>query len=197
MALTDSKFAEFEALVRGNAKRELQCRPFLEYAESLLIRQTLRSTVQFHEVRSYVGDADLVVAADVLTDTGEIERVAFFWELKAPQCFLFEYDDNKHRCRPTPDFVKAENQLLHYLEEAAGSDSMRKRLGVMDRNNIRPGGIIIGSKDTILRSPTRPRDVELAQSALKMRAERLYHSQGIRVLLWDRVLDWVRPTQVI
>ncbi|UNU44497.1 DUF4263 domain-containing protein [Sphingopyxis sp. YF1] len=197
MALDAAEFAAFEALVRGNARRELECRPYLEHAENLLIRQTLLSTVRFIEVRSFAGDADLVVAADVLTDTGDVERVAYFWELKAPQCFLFEYDENKNRCRPTPDFVKAENQLLHYLDEAVGSDSARTRFGVMDRKNIRPGGIIIGSKDRILRSPARASDVELAQSALKMRTDRLYYSQGIRVLHWDRVLDWVRPTNII
>lgn len=198
MALTTAEFATFEALVRDTTgKRELECRPYLQHAENLLIEQSLRSTVQFHEVRSYAGDADLILAADVMTDTGETERMAFLWELKAPQCYLFEYDDNKHRCRPTPDLVKAENQLLHYVEEAVGNESTRMRLGVMNRTNIRPGGIIIGAKNTMLRTPKDIRDVDKASTALRLRRERLYHAQGIRVLLWDRVLDAVRPTPIL
>lgn len=198
MALSIAEFAAFEALVRDkSSKRELQCRPYLEHAEHLLIEQTLRSTVQFHEVRSYAGDADLILAADVVTDIGEIERMAFLWELKAPQCYLFEYDDNKHRCRPTLDLIKAENQLLHYVEEAVGNENTRLRLGVMNRSNIRPGGIIIGTKDTMLRASNNPRDIDKASTALRLRREQLYDSHGIRVLLWDRVLDEVRPAPVL
>src|SRR4051812_645353 len=87
VALTASDFAAFETLVKDASKRELECRPYLKHAEKLLIERTLRSTMQFHEVRSYAGDADVILAADVVTDTGEVERMAFLWELKAPQCF--------------------------------------------------------------------------------------------------------------
>ncbi len=198
MVLTAEDFAAFEALVgEPTVKRELQCRSYLIYAEQLLIEKTLRSTVQHLEVRSYAGDADLILAADVLTDTGVSERVAFFWELKAPQCYLFEYDDNQHRCRPTPDLVKAENQLLHYVDEAVANENTRNRLGVRHRANIRPGGIIIGTQKSMLRAPKHPRDVEMATMALRVRQERLYSAQGIRILLWDRVLDAVRPASVI
>ncbi|MGI3128736.1 hypothetical protein [Nitratireductor sp. PBL-C9] len=198
MALTAEEFAAFEALViEPTAKRELQCRSYLVHAEHLLIEKTLRSTVQHIEVRSYMGDADLILAADVLNDTGQSERVAFLWELKAPQCHLFEYDDNKHRCRPTLDLVKAENQLLHYVDEAVANENVRNRLGVPLRANIRPGGIIIGTQKSLLRAPKNARDIEKAATALRLRQERFYSAQGIRILLWDRVLDAVRPTSII
>jgi hypothetical protein len=197
MALSPGQFAEFEALIRDSGRRELECRPYLEHAENLLIRQTIRSAVQFHEVRSFVGDADLILVADVLGDTGQVERMAFLWELKAPQCFLFEYDQNRNRCRPTSDFVKAENQLLHYAEEAFSNDATRIRLGVMSRRNIRAGGIIIGTQETMLQGARDHHDREKADTALRLRQEQLYHAQGIRVLLWDRVLDAVRPMVVI
>ncbi|WP_284876680.1 Shedu anti-phage system protein SduA domain-containing protein [Brevundimonas sp. MEB006b] len=194
MALTPGEFAVFEALVKEpTVRRELECRPYLVHAEHLLIEKTLRSTVQHYEVRSYAGDADLILAADVLTDTGQSERVAFLWELKAPQCPLFEYDDNKHRCRPSADLIKAENQLLHYVDEAVANENTRARLGVAHRKDIRPGGIIIGTQKSMLRNLRYPRDVEMAATALRVRQERLYHAQGIRILLWDRVLDAVRP----
>jgi hypothetical protein len=132
-----------------------------------------------------------------VNDIGNEERVAFLWELKAPQCYLFEYDNNNHRCRPTLDLVKAENQLLHYVEEAVGSESTRTRLGVMNRDNIRPGGIIIGAKNTMLRGSRNVRDIDKASTALRLRRDRFYLAQGIRILLWDRVLDAVRPAPVL
>lgn len=191
------EFEAFEALVRDKGRRELECRPYLKHAERLLVGQDLRSTARFYEVRSYAGDADLIIVADVVTDTLEVEPTAFFWELKAPQCYLFEYDDNKNRCRPTIDLIKAENQLLHYVEEAVGNESTRIRLGVKSSKDIRAGGIIIGTNDTMLYAPKDPRDTYKAAMALRLRRERLYRTQGIRVLVWDRVLDDVRPTRVL
>ncbi len=194
MVMTSEDFGDFEKLVNSGGRTELKCRPYLQYANNILIEHTLKSAVSHIEIRAYSGDADLAVVADIVTDTGTIERVAYFWELKAPQCYLFEYDDSKRRCRPSPDLVKAENQLLHYVEEAIGSETSRVRLGVMKRNNIRPGGIIIGTQKTMLRKPSDPRDIELASAALALRLNHLYHREGIRVLLWDRILDAVRPT---
>lgn len=198
MALTQEEYEKFKALIHDkNAKHELDCRPFLEHAEHLLVQRTLRSSARFTEVRSYVGDADLVVVAEITNDNREPETWAYFWELKAPQCSLFEYDDNKNRCRPTSDLVKAENQLLHYVDEAIANDNTRKRLGVMDGNNIRPGGIVIGTKDTMLRRAKNPGDVEKAMDALKLRRNRLYRAEEIRVVTWDHILEEVKPKLII
>ena len=74
MALTQSEYEAFASLVADqHAKHELQCRPYLEHAEHLLVRRTLRSTARFIEVRSFVGDADLVVVAEVTNDNRDPE----------------------------------------------------------------------------------------------------------------------------
>jgi len=198
MALTQKEYEDFQNLVGDNdANHELGCRPYLEHAEHLLVQRTLRSTARFTEIRSYVGDADLVVVAEITNDNGSPETWAYFWELKAPQCFLFEYDDSKNRCRPTADLVKAENQLLHYVDEAVANENTRKRLGVMDSKNIRPGGIIIGTTDTMLRSPRDKNDVTKALAALQLRRERLYRAENIRIVTWDNVLEEVKPSIII
>lgn len=76
--MTPADYATFEALVQDvTTKNELECRPYLEYADNLLIQKTLRSTVRFHEVRSFSGDADIILVATVLTDTGNEEAMAF------------------------------------------------------------------------------------------------------------------------
>lgn len=198
MTLNASEFAAFEALVADTSgNRELECGPYLKHAANLLIQRSICSSVTHHEVRSHAGDADLILVAEVQNDIGKKEKVAVHWELKAPQCHLFEYDDNKNRCRPTKDLIKAENQLLHYVEESFSNDLTRTMLGVQNRSDIRPGGIIIGTKNTMLRSPKCARDLHKAELALRLRSERLYQAQGIRILLWDRVLDALRPSIVI
>ncbi|QOD62737.1 DUF4263 domain-containing protein [Ochrobactrum sp. MT180101] len=198
MALNTQEYEAFKKLVQDpSIKHELACRPYLEHAEHLLVRRTLRNTARFTEIRSYVGDADLVVVAEITNDNREPETWAYFWELKAPQCFLFEYDDNKNRCRPTPDLIKAENQLLHYVDEAVANENTRKRLGVMDSKNIRPGGIIIGTTSTMLRAAKDRHDVTKATAALQLRRERLYRAEEIRIVTWDHILDEVKPRTVI
>jgi len=197
MGLTQQEFDVFEKLVTSKSKKELACRPYLEHATHLLIQRTLRSTASFIEIRSFVGDADLVVVAEIVNDNGQPETWAYFWELKAPQCYLFEYDANKNRCRPTADLIKAENQLLHYVDEAVANQNTRKRLGVMDGKNIRPGGIIIGTKERMLRSPVNAKDAQKAATALQLRREQFYQAQQIRVLTWDHVLDQLRPQPVV
>ena len=197
MALTQQEFDTFEKLIVSKDKKELACRPYLEHATHLLIQRTLRSSASFIEIRSFVGDADLVVVAEIVNDNGDSETLAYFWELKAPQCYLFEYDSNKNRCRPTDDLIKAENQLLHYVDEAMANQNTRKRLGLMDSKNIRPGGIIIGTKERMLRSPVDPKDVQKAATALQLRREQFYQAQQIRVLTWDHVLDQLRPQSIL
>jgi hypothetical protein len=198
MALTTQEYEDFKTLVGDpKTKHELACRPYLEHAEHLLVRRTLRSTARFTEMRSHVGDADLVVVAEITNDNREPETWAYFWELKAPQCFLFEYDDNRNRCRPTPDLIKAENQLLHYVDEAVANENTRKRLGVMDSKNIRPGGIIIGTTSTMLRAPKDSQDVKKATAALQLRRERLYRAEEIRIVTWDHILEEVKPRTII
>lgn len=197
MALTHQEFLKFEKLVASKSKQEIACRPYLVHATHLLIQRTLRSTASFIEIRSFVGDADLAVVAEIVNDNGEPETWAYFWELKAPQCYLFEYDANKNRCRPTADLIKAENQLLHYVDEAVANQNTRKRLGLIDSKNIRPGGIIIGTKQRMLRSPVNPKDTQKAAIALQLRREQFYQAQQIRVLTWDHVLDQLRPQAVL
>lgn len=197
MALTQQEFDTFEELIISQYKKELDCRPYLEHASHLLIQRTLRSSASFIEIRSFVGDADLAVVAEIVNDNGDSETWAYFWELKAPQCYLFEYDANKNRCRPTDDLIKAENQLLHYVDEAVANQNTRKRLGLMDSKNIRPGGIIIGTKERMLRSPVDPKDAQKAATALQLRREQFYQAQQIRVLTWDHVLDQLRPQPIV
>jgi hypothetical protein len=106
-----------------------------------------------------------------------------------------EFDDNKQRCRPTIEFIKAENQLLHYGRQAIGDDLFRQRLGIMDAANIKLGGIIIGRSDRLLKGGRSASDDERATESLNIRNHFFYSHHGIRVFTWTTILEYLRPSQ--
>lgn len=182
LALDGAEFRAFNALVETNDRRtERQCQHYLHYAAGLLLPTTPISLSTVLEERSYFGSADFIISAEILSDTNQVIRAAYIWELKAPQCYLFE-EDNKNRCRATEDFLSAENQLLHYAHQAMGVQTFRSRMNVMHHNNIRIGGIIIGTRNRFMRNSTGSKDLQKAEIALQVRELYLYKNQGIRVL---------------
>jgi len=46
------------------------------------------------EDRNYFGSTDFIVSAALLDDQNNEIECAYIWELKAPQAYLFEFDDN-------------------------------------------------------------------------------------------------------
>jgi hypothetical protein len=193
LALAEAEFQAFKALIDEPRRRtERECQNYLSYASGLLLPGTPLDTTVITEERNYFGTADFVIAATIRDDTSRVVRAAYIWELKAPQCYLFERD-NKNRCRATKDFLSAENQLLHYAHQAISDQNFRSRMQVMDHTNIRIGGIIIGTRERFMRGPTGSMDVQKADTALNIREHYLYKSHGLRVLTWDRVLEYVRP----
>lgn len=159
----------------------------------LLLPYTPLETTTITEERNYFGTTDFIIAANIRDDANRDVRAAYIWELKAPQCHLFQRD-NKNRCRATSDFLKAENQLLHYAHQAIADQTFRTRMQVMEHTNIKIGGIIIGTRERFLRGSTGAMDIQNAEMALLLREHYLYMSHRIRVLTWDRVLDYVRPS---
>ena len=148
------------------------------------------------EDRSFFGSSDFVISAVFKADTGQDERAAYIWEVKAPQCNLMMPDDNANRFRPTTDLVKAENQLIHYVEEATFNGSFRDRFRIGSTDKIYAAGIIIGTDERLVSSSEQSR-IELARTSLSIRKKHLYRSENIRVLTWDRILDYLAETEQI
>src|SRR5260221_10769393 len=189
MSLTASEFAALKALVdEEDHHREVECQPYIVHAAGLLIPGTPTRIVR--EDRNFFGSTDFVVAADIRGDLNQTARCAYIWELKAPQCHLFEADTH-NRCRPSAAFLQAENQLLHYYHEASGNSRFRERMSVVDEDNIYMGGLVIGTNARMFRGST---EIEKAEMALRVRKKYFYHSHKIRILTWDDVLDFLRPS---
>jgi hypothetical protein len=190
VTLTVAEWTSFRALIdEPNEHKELECQPYLLHAAGLLLPGAHSSIVAVTEERNFFGRADFIIAADVLDGTNQTSRHAYIFELKAPQCHLFQ-TVTANRCQPTSDFLAAENQLLHYFDEAAGNGRFRERMGIIDQDNIHIGGIIIGTLGRLLSGGG---NVPAARSALRVREKYLYKSEQMRVLTWDRISDYVRP----
>ncbi|WP_455965381.1 hypothetical protein [Methylorubrum aminovorans] len=189
-------YREFVATVHAPGQTELQCAAYLHHAAALLTDGT---PFEIHDVRledrSFFGRTDFIVVATMLGEAGGNEKKAFIWELKAPQLPLFEGDGNQNRYRPTPALLHAENQLLHYYHEALGSDGFRNRFDIMNRDNIKIGGIVIGNYPSVYASgATSEFAMRLATHSLNLRKRFFYSSVGMRVYTWDRILENVDPT---
>ena len=192
MAISQQEFLKFEALVASNgAHNEIKCGGYLEYAKDLLLGVSGRDLRCNREERLHYGSSDFVVTGMVSDGRGDWSRHARIWELKAPQCYVFERDDNDTRFRPTRDLIKAENQLLHYASEMLSSDSFRVRQDVMKFENIKMGGIIIGrSSDRLVKDP---KHLPQAKTSLLIRDRFFYEVNHIKILTWDAVVEHLRP----
>lgn len=190
MTLTTAEWASFRALIdEPKVHKELECQAYLIHAAGLLLPGDPSSVVAATEERNFFGRTDFIIAADILDDTNQISRHAYIFELKAPQCHLFE-TATTNRCQPTRDFMAAENQLLHYYDEAVGNGRFRQRMNIVDQDNIHIGGVIIGTLGRLLRGGG---NLPAARTALKVREKYFYPSKKLRVLTWDRISDYLRP----
>jgi hypothetical protein len=189
---TNNLYDDLKKLIEDSRNRELECRAYLKYARDLLVDVTTASFYdEEKEYRGHSGDSDYLVVCRVIDGAGIEEIKSYIWEVKAPQCCLFEYD-TKNRVKPTKEYISAENQLLHYYEESKGSTQFRNEFRITHPENVKLGGLIIGSKKTWVKgkkydSSTSSR---LFRRALDLRRMYLYGNSGIKIIVWDRILDY-------
>lgn len=187
-------YGDLEALINSEDNKELECRNYLQFAKELLVRDTVtRFEYVETERRGNSGNPDYVISGHVIDENG-IEAVrAYVWELKAPQCYLFK-KETENRLIPSQELYEAENQLLHYYHELKGSDQFRHEFRVTHPDNVRFGGIIIGTQNRRV-SGNFP-DVEkrklLYERAITIRNCYLYDLWHIRIITWDQILAQVK-----
>jgi len=139
------------------------------------------------ELNCYSGRADLTIIADRIGPGGQ-RRVAYIWELKAPQLYLFKMETKSRAC-PYLHFFEAENQLLHYHNElAVGSFRDKWKISY---NDVLLGGIIIGRNDKLVKCKNREKykNAEVqAKIANDIRINLFYNPNRMDLLTWDQVL---------
>jgi len=181
--------ADLRRLIDDTKQKEHECRLFLGYVPELLTDKTFKQILYIEpEYRSKSGDSDYVISFEIYGEGGVDKRYAYVWELKAPQCYVFEYETN-NRVKPSEDLIKAENQLLHYYDDQQGNDRFRRDFKIVSSDDIKFGGIIIGSQKTRIKGGNySPAKIDnLYETALRIRENYFYRGRGIRLLLWDFV----------
>jgi hypothetical protein len=193
--MTNDLVSGLRKLIEDQNNREHECRKFLQYARETLVTDTVKEFVYVEkERRGASGDSDYIISCKV-SDAMGIESVkAYVWELKAPQCFIFE-KDTESRLRPTSDLVQAENQLMHYHHEYKDTADFRHEFGVTHPDNVLFGGIIIGCRKTRVRGNyEESKESKLFEKALAIRKRYIYDQNQIRILTWDYILDFLKPS---
>ena len=129
--------------------------------------------------------------------SGKPTRQVYIWEAKAPQYYLFK-QETKTRVCPTKEFIEAENQLLHYYHEIKGSALFRRQFGILEEDDVKFGGIIIGSKSRLVKNKNCDQKTidTLSSTALYIRELYLYGFHGIKAILWDTILDILKRQPV-
>lgn len=194
---TENPHDALEALISDAKYKELECRAYLKYVRDLLVDVTTATYMEVEEeYRGHSGNSDYLIVCSAVDAAGIKANKAYLWEVKAPQCFLFEYD-TKNRVRPTKEFISAENQLLHYYEESRGSTQFLEEFQITHPDDVKLGGLIIGSNRTRV-SGDSYNDSTLARlykRALNLRRRYLYGNSGIKVIIWDHFLEYLKKQE--
>lgn len=173
---------------------EKECGDCLKKFPEILLPNNLTIYYYDSEITCSSGRVDLQIIADEIDVSGEEIRKIYLWELKAPQLYLFEIENNS-RAKPTKQYYEAENQLLHYYNSVTKDNSLLERYRIPFRENVKFGGIVIGKEETFCRPyPEKPELMStLASDALRLRKSTFY-KDGIDVLTWDTVIKIAETT---
>ncbi|MEH6626144.1 MAG: hypothetical protein V7739_06865 [Motiliproteus sp.] len=188
---------ELTHLINETGNKELECREFVSLSRELFVQNTAATNIlhEESEYRGHTGDSDLIVICEQ-SSGGINTRQAYVWEIKAPQCYLFEKCNN-NRVRPTADFIKAENQLLHYYEELKSTQFVSE-FGLNHPENVKLGGILIGNTNTLVRgSYDTSTSLRLYTRAHELRQRYLYGHSNIKIMIWNDVLDYLKVAEPI
>jgi hypothetical protein len=187
-------FEQLQRLISDTNNKEHECRNYLQHAKISLVTNTVKEFIYVeNERRGHSGDSDYVISCRVCDETGVEAVKAYIWELKAPQCYIFE-KDTESRLRPSKELIQAENQLLYYYHENKGSEQFKNDFCITHSDNVLFGGIIIGCQSKRIRGNI-PADKmnKLYQEALMIRKKYIYDPHGIKIFTWDYILELLKP----
>jgi len=197
----DQVVKELSILIeKRNHHNEIECGKLLANLEaaSVLLPFGASMVLVDAELRTSAGDVDLIVCTNESIAGGQTRRRLYVWELKAPQLSLFRIE-TKGRASPTKEFYSAENQLLQYHAHLAGSEEDRKKYKITSADDVRIGGIIIGTSRTLVTNHQgieKAKAIRLATSAFEIRERTLYRPSSLKLLTWNMVLSSLQAVTI-
>lgn len=194
----EKPYETLERLIASNKRNEAECRKLLRHVRTQLVdRYVLEFVYDEDECREASGQSDYVLCCRVCEGTGVQSVRVYIWELKAPQCYMFQRDTSS-RVKPSSHLIQAENQLLHYVHEMKYNDDLRARFHVEHSDHVMFGGIIIGcNKTRVSGGYTKEKGESLFRAANMVRESFFYDRLGIKLWNWDYVLEFLRPRPVL
>lgn len=177
--------------------KEKECRKFIKFALDLFVPYTGSTTIldDEEEYPGHTGPNDLIVFCERCSG-GLVEKHAYIWEIKSPQAYVFD-EDTKNRVKPSQKYVDAENQLLHYWEDCK-NEQFRERFGISSLDCIHLGGVLIGRRSSLVHGDyDEDKGKRLYKTALNLRKKCFYNEVGIQILVWDDILDFIKPADEI
>lgn len=166
---------------------EIECAKELSEISHILLPHLDELYYIDKEIICHAGRADLTIIANRRGPGGK-RRVAYVWELKAPQLPLFKMETKERAC-PYAYLFAAENQLLHYHYELANG-TFTERWNIA-HDDVLLGGIIIGRNDNFIKKKNEREDKKAevqAKIAMDIRTKSFYRPNNMALLTWDQVL---------
>lgn len=187
---------ELQALINADDPNENECRYYLQFARHILMPWPI---VNFRRVETErvgnLGRSDYVISGTVYHQTDQCVR-AYIWELKAPQCYLFE-EDIANRLKPSSELIDAENKLLNYYYENKnhGLFHQQYELTHPGGENVCLGGIIIGCERTKVNSNRTAAEKITNYKTAEIARNFMYGPAGIKIKTWDEVVHQIRISE--
>jgi hypothetical protein len=172
-------------------RKEVECAEFLKNVPHRLVREVIHRIIHQGTLRGHTGDADWLVVADVFDGTNQMVRVAYLWELKAPQCHIFKKDSSSsNRLTPSDDLIKAETQLLYYHHEQREGGILRNKYSVLP-HKIMLGGIVIGCDRTLVAKTGNQdqKQIHYDFQLAKHVRDSFWYGCRLELLTWSAVLQ--------
>ncbi len=177
--------------VQADNRTEPQCEKLLIQVAWILIPNSPTDTYLVSSQDNFSsGRTDVIVIAEKRLADGGSRKIAYIWELKAPQLPLFTMPPEGSLAYPSAGLVEAENQLIHYHHTISGDRDWRN-MNDIESGQVKFGGIIIGREKDFVKhgnheDPGQCR--KRAQRALDIRTEAFYKSCSFEVFTWDMIL---------
>lgn len=189
----DKLYEDLRVLIESKEKKEHKCSEFLYYIDEYLTDPNIKLRLyEKTEYRFTTENLDYVLSVNTKDEGGSECVKAYIWELRAPQCYIFE-KDTIERLKPSKELISAENQLINYHNKLKNDESFKSRAKVLKSEDVKLGGIIIGCNNTKVYGAYE--DVErdaLYKEAYQIRKDYFYRND-IRLISWDTILEQFKP----
>jgi len=185
---------ELQTLIDSDQPNEHGCRYYLQFARHILIPWPI---INFQRVETErianLGRSDYIISGTVIHQAEQCVRT-YIWELKAPQCFIFEEDTNS-RLKPSSELIDAENKLLNFFYENKHNGLFHQQYALSQpgAENVCLGGIIIGCERTKVRSDSD--ETKALYTTAKIARNFMYGPAGIKIKTWDEILRQIRISE--